>query len=112
MGHLNDGAYGSLNCIFNDHTAKDGVRPHVLHPDPSAEHTLATVWGPTCCSLDCIIRNMRLPKMRSGDWLYFPDMGAYTVGLTSGFNGFQRLKPFYYIKGNSRYGGLVWGWVV
>ena len=39
-----------------------------------------SIWGPTCDSLDCISREIRFPCVLDvGDWLYFEDMGAYTL---------------------------------
>lgn len=108
MYYVSDGTYGSFNCIHNDHTAEDDLRPYVLTSDPSAEYSLATVWGPTCDGIDCIIKNVRLPKLNVGDWLYFPNMGAYTMAASSGFNGFSRPKAFYYVKENIRYSLAVW----
>ncbi len=31
---------------------------------------------------------MELPELDIGDWLLFPQMGAYTVAAASSFNGF------------------------
>lgn len=103
MYYVSDGTYGSFNCIHNDHTSEDDLKPIVLKSDPSAEYSLSTVWGPTCDGIDCIIKNVRLPKLDVGDWLYFPNMGAYTMAASSGFNGFSRPKAFYYVKENNRY---------
>lgn len=103
MYYVSDGTYGSFNCIHNDHTSEDDLKPVVLKSDPSTEYSLSTVWGPTCDGIDCIIKNVRLPKLDVGDWLYFPNMGAYTMAASSGFNGFSRPKAFYYVKENNRY---------
>jgi hypothetical protein len=39
----------------------------------------STLWGPTCDSADCVYKDVSLPLLRNGDWLCFPNAGAYTV---------------------------------
>jgi len=55
----------------------------------------SSLWGPTCDSLDCISKNACLPELAIGDWLYFEEMGAYTVAAASRFNGFNLSRIFY-----------------
>lgn len=54
-------------------------------PVPSSQ-----VWGPTCDSADCVYKDVLLPELRNGDWLMFPNAGAYTVAggwaLTAALN--------------------------
>jgi len=45
---------------------------------------------------------MTLPELDQGDWLYFDNMGAYTVSASSSFNGFLRPKTYYYITESNR----------
>ena len=47
----------------------------------------SSVWGPTCDGLDCILEATQLPDLDVGDWMYFKDMGAYTMASSSTFNG-------------------------
>jgi ornithine decarboxylase len=54
-----------------------------------------SIWGPTCDSIDCVTRWASLPELNPGDWLYFEDMGAYTICAASQFNGFRRSHVFY-----------------
>lgn len=56
----------------------------------------SSIWGPTCDGLDCIMEECRLPELKIGDWVYFPDMGAYTMAAGSTFNGMPRPECFYY----------------
>ncbi|KAI5639205.1 pyridoxal-dependent decarboxylase, pyridoxal binding domain-containing protein [Phthorimaea operculella] len=84
MYFINDGVYGSFNCILYDHQ-------HVVAQplNPSSEKLLpCSVWGPTCDGLDCVLPSTRLPPLKVGDWLVFKDMGAYTIPVASAFNGF------------------------
>jgi diaminopimelate decarboxylase len=55
----------------------------------------STIFGPTCDSIDVISRSVLLPKLSIGDWLYFNNMGAYTMAAASSFNGFTPTEKFY-----------------
>jgi ornithine decarboxylase len=47
------------------------------------------VGGPTCDSVDVVMRNTELPcDVREGDFVYVPNAGAYTTAYASQFNGF------------------------
>jgi ornithine decarboxylase len=65
--------------------------------DDQKDNTLyaSTVFGPTCDSIDVIARSVLLPKMKVGDWMYFQNMGAYTMAAASTFNGFSYSDRFY-----------------
>ena len=45
--------------------------------------------------MDSIHDSVDLPEHNIGDWLYFPDMGAYTTSCTSDFNGMPPVKQTY-----------------
>jgi ornithine decarboxylase len=101
MYYINDGMYGSFNCIMFDHQV---CQPKVLlrsgayaYQEPLAHipRGWASVWGPTCDSIDCISSKSSLPLMESGDWLYFDNMGAYTITAASQFNGFRKSEILY-----------------
>lgn len=101
MYYINDGMYGSFNCITFDH-AKHCI-PRVLlksglytyKQDMNVPEYDCSIWGPTCDSIDCITREASLPRMEVGDWLYFDCMGAYTNAAASAFNGFKRSAVIY-----------------
>ena len=114
--YINDGVYGGFNSIMFDHAT---VRPRILGPaekivakenedgfllletsdhkadDSSRELYASTVFGPTCDSIDVIARSVLLPKLKVGDFLYFQNMGAYTMAAASAFNGFTPSEKFY-----------------
>ncbi|KAF9403944.1 hypothetical protein BGZ94_004446 [Podila epigama] len=100
MYYINDGMYGSFNCIMFDHQV---CEPKVLLKDNGfaykqtidEPHGYASVWGPTCDSIDCISPKSSLPLMETGDWLYFENMGAYTITAASQFNGFRKSEVLY-----------------
>ena len=48
-----------------------------------------TVAGPTCDSVDVIMREQMLPEdLEADDFVYIPNAGAYTTAYASNFNGF------------------------
>ncbi|XP_057654812.1 ornithine decarboxylase 1-like [Diorhabda carinulata] len=85
MYYINDGVYGSFNCILYDHQV---VVPRPLEERLGARYYDSSVWGPTCDGLDQVTEHVMLPEMKVGDWLVFEDMGAYTLPVASPFNGF------------------------
>ncbi|XP_047370237.1 ornithine decarboxylase 1-like [Vespa velutina] len=71
------------------------------HPIPlfnpvSDKEYYSTVWGPTCDSYDCIVKDVLLPEFQIGDWLVWNNMGAYAASRSCQFNGFSPLivHPF------------------
>lgn len=59
----------------------------------------STVFGPTCDSLDMIVKDYPMPLIEVGDWLYFPNMGAYTTAAMTRFNGFSGAITCHYCFG-------------
>ncbi|NXS67894.1 DCOR decarboxylase, partial [Pandion haliaetus] len=70
MYYVNDGVYGSFNCILYDHA----------HVKPVLQ------------------KRFNMPELQVGDWILFENMGAYTVAAASTFNGFQRPTIHYVIS--------------
>ena len=85
MYYVNDGMYGSFNCITFDHALPE---PHVLStrsqicmnltpqdlskllPNENLTPFVCSIWGPTCDSIDCISKKTEgLPELFVGDWL-------------------------------------------
>eukprot|EP01119_Soliformovum_irregulare_P020534 TRINITY_DN666_c0_g1_i1.p1 TRINITY_DN666_c0_g1~~TRINITY_DN666_c0_g1_i1.p1 ORF type:complete len:420 (+),score=104.73 TRINITY_DN666_c0_g1_i1:247-1506(+) len=92
--YVNDGVYQSFNCIFFDHLHPT---PLVLNTEGRTEEHKCTIFGPTCDSMDCIGKDIMLPELNVGEWLYFRNMGAYTMAAASPFNGFKSHQTTYYI---------------
>ncbi|CAI0435460.1 unnamed protein product [Linum tenue] len=91
---INDGLYGSMNCILYDHATVKcvplAVASNGLDPKCEGKPTFSsTVFGPTCDGLDTVFTGRQLPELGVNDWLVFPDMGAYTAAAGSNFNGFD-----------------------
>jgi ornithine decarboxylase len=89
--YMNEGVYGSFNCIFFDH-AQPEVYPYNERDGTTFS---STVFGPTCDSMDIIHQNLELPELAIGEWCFVPNFGAYTSAAASNFNGFQKTKCFY-----------------
>jgi ornithine decarboxylase len=83
--YLNDGIYGSFNCIYFDHNVP------IILPFNERDGKLqkSIIFGPTCDSIDMITDNLMLPELAIGEWIYVENFGAYTVASSSWFNGFK-----------------------
>ena len=91
--YLNDGVYGSFNCIHFDH-AKPEICPYnerdgVLYK--------SVIFGPTCDSMDTISTDCMLPDLAIGEWVYAENFGSYSVSAASSFNGFKAARCYYCI---------------
>lgn len=83
--YLNDGMYGSFNCIYFDHYTP------VISPFNERDGRLykSILFGPTCDSMDTIFEEIQLPELAVGEWIYVENFGAYTMAAASSFNGFK-----------------------
>jgi len=101
--YIDEGVYGTFNCIFFDHQHplpvplfKSSDRLEIENgPGGCEKKYLSNVFGPTCDSLDLVAKEVLLPELFVGDWLYFENMGAYTTAAASSFNGFKTSSQFY-----------------
>jgi ornithine decarboxylase len=82
--YLNDGMYGSFNCVHFDH-AMPIVCPF---NERNGKRYKSVIFGPTCDSMDKISDDVLLPELAIGEWCYVENFGAYTCAAASGFNGF------------------------
>lgn len=91
---LNDGVYGSFNCIIFDH-----AEPIVMPFNERTERRYHSVlFGPSCDSIDVITKDAMLPKLGVGDRVFVKNFGAYTKASSSSFNGFKTTLNYYIIK--------------
>jgi len=94
--YINDGLYGSFNCLVYDHAT---VRPEVAVDDDldGRENCIATIFGPTCDGFDKIVEGvLHLPEMEVGERIIWLSMGAYTTAASTTFNGFSQPQYYYY----------------
>jgi len=92
--YLSDGVYGSFNNIIFDH-----AHPEIIPLDESESKSKqrSCLFGPTCDSIDVVCKDVDLPDLKVGDWLYVLNMGAYTVASASHFNGFLPPNARYFM---------------
>ena len=84
--YLNDGIYGSFNCITYDHQ-----QPIILpFNERDGKLLKSKIYGATCDSMDMIGENIMLPDLSIGEWVYVENFGSYTVASSSEFNGIQK----------------------
>ncbi|KRX20635.1 Ornithine decarboxylase, partial [Trichinella nelsoni] len=95
MYFINDGIYGSFNCILTENTVPQG---QLLKKRKASKTYWSTVWGQTCDSLDIILKKCQLPELYENELLLFQNMGAYSLTVSTEFNGFSRTKVYPYIK--------------
>ncbi|KRX57219.1 Ornithine decarboxylase [Trichinella sp. T9] len=95
MYFINDGIYGSFNCILTENTVPQG---QLLKKRKASKTYWSTVWGQTCDSLDIILKKCQLPELFENELLLFQNMGAYSLTVSTEFNGFSRTKVYPYIK--------------
>jgi ornithine decarboxylase len=68
--------------------SSEGLR-YRIRTDRSGPDTAWTVGGPTCDSVDIVMRDEPLPSdLQEGDFVYIRNAGAYTTAYASQFNGF------------------------
>lgn len=84
--YINDGVYGLWsNMIW------ERVRPLVLTGPEIVEESrprrVSVIAGPTCDSIDVVVRDSELPVLQVGDLVVSPTMGAYTMVTATTFNG-------------------------
>lgn len=90
--YLNDGIYGSFNCLMYDHAE---VTPELLAPSTSQPKPCC-IFGPTCDGLDVLLEDYMIPELQVDDWILWRNMGAYTTCAASRFNGFPLPKTLYF----------------
>ncbi len=68
--------------------ASEGLK-YRIRTDRSGPDVSWTVGGPTCDSVDVVMRDEPLPSdLQEGDFVYLSNAGAYTTAYASQFNGF------------------------
>lgn len=86
--YINDGIYGCLSEI-RDGDLDPPVRAISKAGPVEGDIRPFRIFGPTCDSLDMLKLPFHLPEgIGNGDWIEFGLMGAYSIGMQTGFNGF------------------------
>ncbi|KAM3598990.1 uncharacterized protein V6R79_025225 [Siganus canaliculatus] len=94
MYYINDGVHGSMKVLVCD-PANLTVEPYLHRAvDGGEQRHRSVVWGPTCCAIDRVAVDCWFPELHVGDWLLVDNMGAYTLSLSTDFNGFERARVY------------------
>jgi ornithine decarboxylase len=91
--YTNDGVYGSFNNIIMDHAT---CIPSYLHEKSEDQLYKSTIFGPSCDGIDVIVSSYPLPRLNIGEWIFWKNMGSYTMCAAASFNGFP-LPAIHYI---------------
>ncbi|XP_036034505.1 antizyme inhibitor 2-like [Onychomys torridus] len=91
--YLNEGYYGVFRIFLREPVPRT---PIVVKEFPSEPRLFpCTLYGPTCDAFDRLFsKEVQLPELDVGDWLIFPDMGAYKSSMSSTFNGFPIITVY------------------
>ncbi|XP_005353459.1 antizyme inhibitor 2-like [Microtus ochrogaster] len=91
--YLNEGYYGSFRIFLREAVPRI---PIVVKEFPSEPRLFpCTLYGPTCDAFDRLsLKEVQLPELDVGDWLIFPDTGAYKISMSSTFNGFPIITVY------------------
>lgn len=97
--YVGDGVYGYYNAILFDHvvphlrfTDKHGNRKELSGAHAGSSLNTSSIFGPTCDSLDCILKERKLPLLDVGDWVITDAFGAYTYAAATEFNGIPHVS--------------------
>jgi ornithine decarboxylase len=89
--YINDGTYGGLfdaGSVLKARFPVRGIRPEGSFTDEMKEFRFA---GPTCDSIDMMKGPFVLPAdIRMGDWIEIGNIGVYSQGMRTNFNGFGK----------------------
>lgn len=97
---IDESLYGQFSCIPFDHATPKWVR--VRSPNENVRKSgPGILYGRTCDSVDMIAAG-EMEELMEGDWLWFPNMGAYTSVTSSEFNGFPK-PPVHILEQDMKY---------
>lgn len=87
--YLDDGYYHSYSDLHASNWRFDFI------PQSKGRKIRSVLAGPTCDSFDVIAKSIWLPELELGELIMSPNMGAYTSGMSSFFNGFPPAKTIF-----------------
>ena len=92
---IDESIYGQFSAIPFDHAKPYWISSSANSTNKTKETTKGIIFGRTCDSIDMIAYSDKMPIMNKGDYLCFPNMGAYTRVSASEFNGFPLPEIIY-----------------
>jgi ornithine decarboxylase len=81
---IDESLYGQFSCIPYDQAKPKWMRVGTN----KRKNAPAVLFGRTCDSVDVIAKAEQAEELEEGDWLWWPNMGAYTTVTATEFNGF------------------------
>ncbi|KAM0714160.1 hypothetical protein Q7P37_010309 [Cladosporium fusiforme] len=116
--YLSDGIFGNFaNVIWESQKLSPGfieplVSGSVIEREDNqrcvARQYDYSLWGPTCDGNDRLVGSWVCDRdIRRKDWLYFPDMGAYSSSCKTRFNGLGKAQQTLYVYTAQRL-GKIW----
>ena len=62
MFFLNDGVYGSFNCLLHDHATveADVLLMEAEEEEVTSNMVTSSLWGPTCDGEDCVMPEVKI----------------------------------------------------
>ena len=103
---IDESIYGQFTNILFDKASPKWVRVVSSPNELPRRFTPGTIFGRTCDSLDQIADAGAMEELFVGDWLWFPNMGAYTRATASEFNGFPA-PPIHILEKEEDVPGLI-----
>lgn len=92
--YITDGIYQSFN-MNSTHGVEVEVKTLKEHSGRPLKNTI--IWGRACDPHDIVKRDFKMPELECGDWLVFPDSGAYRITTSTLFNGFPNHPVYCFI---------------
>jgi ornithine decarboxylase len=84
--YVDDGVYQTYSGVIFDHCQ------YPMKSFKKGPTQICSVFGPTCDALDTISLAEQLPDLDLGDFVYAPNIGAYSAASSTFFNGFPPAK--------------------
>jgi ornithine decarboxylase len=83
---LDEGLYGTFSGIAFDHWEPELITFKDIEKIP------ITFAGPSCDSMDILMRDKLVEPLNIGETILVPNCGAYSVVTATNFNGFEKAK--------------------
>ena len=93
--YITDGIYQSFN-MTSTHDVSVSVRTLDNLSGKPMKNTV--IWGRACDPHDIVKSNFKLQEIQCGDWLVFPNAGAYGITTSTLFNGFSNHPIYFFIE--------------
>ena len=89
--HSKGSGHSNGKLLDNDRVGSNGVEEG-FHGKVEGAQAKMVFWGPTCDSSDRLVDGYNVTGIKRGDWIVFPDLGAYCSNIMTTFNGFAYPK--------------------